>query len=148
VATWLLVATVLHATVYAGHRSPWREAADIALDAAANGRGLVVGARCGSSSLTYYLRPNHWREPTGDPHPGLRVEHLAADLPAALRTLFAAAAGQHVLVVLRRDELESLQAEPAAEALLRRECRLQRVLPCPREHADGTLYVFASRRDG
>jgi len=147
-ATWLLVAAVLHATVFVGGRSPWRQAADLTLDADTNGRGIVVGARCGSASLTYYLRPNHWLDREVDPHPGIRVEHLAHDATAALGALFAAAAGRRVFVILRRDELESLQRDPGAEALLRGECQLLRVLPCPREHGDGTLYVFGSRRDG
>ena len=107
--------------------------------------GLVDTAREGGLSLMYYLRPNHWRDPGQDPHPGIRIDPLDGDLATAIASLLREAATGRVLVVLRRDELEALQRTTGSQSGPLASCLLLRVLPCPRENGDGTLYVFASR---
>lgn len=143
--TSLAVDAVLLGTVYEGQRSPWQQAANLALAAHTSADGLVVGGREGAPSLTFYLRPNHWRDPGGDARPGVRVVELGPGLRDGLADLLAGAGDGAVRIVLRRDELEQLERDDSARQLLHDACTLLRVLPCPRENGDGTLYVFASR---
>ena len=139
----LLVDTVLYSVAHQGFRPPWRLAAGATLNRVGTGRGLLVGAAVGWPNLNFYLRPNHWRGSATDPHPGIRVAALdLADPIAALRELVAAARGASVAVALRCDEVDRVDALPAGKALLRRSFRLERVLPCPLDMRDETLYVF------
>jgi hypothetical protein len=142
--TALGVDAVLLGTVYEGHRAPWQRAANLALATHASAADLVVGAGQGAPSLTFYLRPNHWRDPERDNHPGVRVVPLGDDL-GGLAPLLARADGSELRIVLRAEELEALERDADAGRLLHTACRLAHVLPCPREHGDGTLYVFESR---
>ncbi len=144
-ATTLFVDVLLHETEYQGHRPPWREAAQLALHASTSARELVVGAWSGHLSLLYYLRPNHWRDPARDLHPGRRVERLDEPLAPAFEALLAGAAGSQLLLVLRGIELQAFADDAALADRLHREFELQQVLPCPQESGDGTLYVFRRR---
>lgn len=137
--------TILLLTAYDGARSPWRQAADIALAANTSAAGIVVGAGEGVPSLTFYLRPNHWRDPAADCRPGVRVVDLGDDPTAVLQQLVTATGQGRLLVVLRADEYEALRARPAARAELDGACELARVLPCPRENGDSTVYVFTRK---
>lgn len=149
----LVLDTTLRETVYEGHTSPWREVRDLALQARQPGRDLAVAAGEGAASLVYYLRPNHWRASARDPHPGVRVVPLTGDADLAVAAFAAADDDAVRLLVLRSGEYEALRDQalrdqaPRGEAL-RDAWELQRVLPCPREHGDGTLYLLRRREGG
>ncbi|MBL9078809.1 MAG: hypothetical protein JNL08_14990 [Planctomycetes bacterium] len=135
----LAVGAALRGTVYGGDRSPWRAAADAVLRAKQAGRDLVVTAGEGRASLQFYLRPNEWRGAATDPHPGLRVAALGDGAPTA----DDGAAVQ--VLVLRSAEWERLVAPAGAADALRQAWELQRVLPCPREFGDGSVYLLRRR---
>lgn len=140
VVTWLTVDAFLYFTVYRGGRSPWRRAADAVWVAANERGGFVVGAGAGVRSLTCYLRPNHWRTPAVDAHPGVAVLPLDLGEPAAAFVRLAARAEALALLVLRQDEVERLPA--AAAAQLAATFELLRVVQSPQLHGDDTLYVY------
>ncbi len=135
----LAVDTFLQITFQQGQRAPWRAAKDAALNTVAGRPGLLVGAGAGAPILTCYLRPNHWRDPSRDAHPGIGVRELAPDrFAAATAELGADPGGGSVVLVLRYDELQLLTAQP--DCL--RAFQLVQVLTCSLEARDETLYVF------
>jgi hypothetical protein len=100
----------------------------------------------GAGPLLCYLRPDHWRHPDRDLHPAVGVVPIApttaaGDLDRALATRPDAL---HWLV-LRVDELQALQAEPAAAERLRA-FRQVRVIQAPRAHGDDTLVLLRADR--
>ena len=142
-ASFLVVETVLHATSFDGGRPPWREARNEALAVVQSPRDLVVGAAAGWPSLCFYLRPNHWRGQAADPHPGKSVELVdLADAAASLQALAARAPAEHVVLVLRGDEVRAIDASPADSAVLRKAFVEARILPRPLDDGDATLHVF------
>ncbi|MBX3465120.1 MAG: hypothetical protein KF830_18270 [Planctomycetes bacterium] len=141
----LAIDVALHESEYQGHRSPWRQAAHLALRSTPAAHDLVVVAGAGWSSLLFYLRPNHWREPGRDLHPGRRVERLDQIEGRGLETFLDGAGDSEVFVVLHSAELAALTREPTAGPRLHAACELVRVLPCPAETGDGTLYVLRRR---
>lgn len=141
----LLVDSVLYLTVHEGRRPRWREAAALTGDAVASRRGILVGAGSGWPSLTYYLRPNHWRDLRIDPHPRKRVVPLALAAPATdLTELLAMAHGEVVFLVLRGWEFAAVEAEPAAKAQLWASFRLVEVMATPLHGGEESLYLFRS----
>lgn len=140
VVTWLGVGVFLHAMVYRGGRSPWRTAAEAVWVAASDRGSFVVGAAAGVPSLTCYLRPNHWRGPGADPHPGTVVLSLDLTAPAAAIARLAARDEVLVLLVLREDEVGRFG--PVDRARLDATFELLRVVQSPQAHGDDTLYVF------
>lgn len=140
---WLLVTSALHATAYQGERPPWRLAREFAAAARADKRGVLVAAASGWPSLTYYLRPNHWRGLRIDPHPGMRVERFdVGNAVAAIDELLAGARGEVVFVMLRQDEMCRLDAAAEAGERLRASFRLLRVLPTACRDGAETVYVW------
>lgn len=138
---WLGADTFLYATFQHGRRPPWRDARDAVLTAADSGGGLVVGAAAGAGSLTYYLRPDHWRLPD-DPHPGVAVVPLDFADPAAALRAFAAREAAHVVLVLHADEVRAVAADAAASRALADAFTLLYVKPGPRVTHDDTLWIY------
>lgn len=138
----LLVDSCLHVTAYEGQRPPWRLASRLATDAS-EPHGVLVGTASGWSSLVFYLRRNHWRGLVADPHPGTWVEALdLTDPAAALTLLLAGANGKAVMLVLLRSELASIDADPAAKALLSNSFRPVEVLATAFRAGQASLFVF------
>jgi len=139
----LLVDTTLYATVYHGQRPAWRDARDLATSLREHKRGVVVGAVSGWPSLVFYLRPNHWRDPSFDPHPGVRVDRLLLETPYVSLTAFLdSARGQEALLVLTETELDAMHADPLAEQLLARSFRTMEVLASAFHGGADTLHVL------
>ncbi|MBL8749428.1 MAG: hypothetical protein JNK78_09715 [Planctomycetes bacterium] len=141
----LAVPSVLQATVYEGHRPRAADVATFLARSAKAGRGIAVAAGALQPVLTYYLRPNHWRDETVDPHPGRRVLRIDASRPLPLLDELAARTGEEVFVVLRRDELDLVDADPDAKAALASSFRLVDVEPTAFRAGRETLYVFRAR---
>lgn len=140
-ATWLALDTWLYAAVYEGSRPAWRDAADVVLRQRVAAGDCAVGAAAGALPLLCYLRPNHWRERTRDPHPGLEVVPLpAADLAAAIDRL-AASPRRQVLLVLGDAELRALDG--VAAAALRGSFAPADVVSRPGRGGNETLHVYA-----
>jgi hypothetical protein len=138
----LLVELYLYGTVHRGNRTDWRAASETVLDGATHERPLTVLAAAGAPSLTYYLRPNHWREREDDPHPGLQVRLVApARFAAEAEWLAEARASRDVFLVLDREELLALRQDaPSARQFEAVFCPVG-VVPHPTEAAGGTVYV-------
>lgn len=138
-AVELAIALFLHVTVFRGGRAPWRDAQRAALATVEVSTGLAVVAGVGCDVLRCYLRPNHWRQPGIDPHPGIAVEPLADGdgRPAQL----AALAAERGVLILRDDEHTALTRDAAAQAALAA-FELIRLLPCPQEDGDWSIYVL------
>jgi len=130
----LATGSFLYFSVYGGGRAGWRAARAAVAAAREPGQELVVYAGRGVDVLRAYLRPNHWRQDGGDPHPGLTVEPLA--VAADVRRDQLARAG--ALVVLQLDELARVADERA-------ELEVVGLWPGPRSVGDGALYVLRRR---
>ncbi|MCA8951880.1 MAG: hypothetical protein KDE27_20390, partial [Planctomycetes bacterium] len=151
----LVVGTFLYTTARRGSRPDWRGARDQIVRAVSGAR-LTVLAASGRDSLVYYLRPDHWRDGGDDPHPGIAVERLALDAPElAVRVATAAERRSALFVVLLQDELDAIERDADAAAILtggqlgagdpRDGFELLDVLPCAGTRRDETVYVFRAR---
>jgi hypothetical protein len=148
-STVLLVDTLLFATVFEGGRPPWRDAAYAALSRKVSSPSLLVSAAGGYRSLTFYLRPNHWRDVHHDPHPGVRVEDLDLHDPVpALKALAARARSNDVLVVLRGDEVRLLTANPAAKEVLDKSFKTMRIVARPLHAGEAGITLFRAVEPG
>lgn len=137
----LAIGSFLYTTARRGSRPDWRQARDQIVRAAER-PGLTVLAAAGHDSLVYYLRPEHWRAPAGDPHPGIAIAELDLGAPRlAAQAAAAAGAGNDLFVVLLQDELAALRAVPAARDALRASFELLEVLPSAGTRRDETVYV-------
>lgn len=143
----LVVATFLYATVHDGGRPDWRGACELVLRAARSRQVVVLGGE-GTSRLLYYLRPQHWRDPAVDAHPGFAVHRVgsspfgdALDEDAKLGT---GPAGLFVVLQQREVDADPPSSPGAVEfaAVFRR----VGVLPDKGDVA-GTIHVFARRAD-
>jgi len=133
----LAVDTGLRAAVHGGGRPDWRGARDAVLRAAGTERLAVIAGR-GIDCLTYYLRPNHHRDPSTDAHPGVALAPLGEGLAGAAAPLGPGAR----FAVLARDELLRCEADPADRAVLQAG-RAVAVLPSSAAPDRDTLYVIA-----
>jgi len=147
----LATAAFLYFVIYAGARPPWRDVRSAVLASAARGHQVDLIARSGCDVMRVYLRPSHWRG-TGasvavgsqsvarDPHPGVRVSAIPADLAAA-RTLLSS---PDAVLVLQRDEwMTLLSAELIADLL--EDFVVAEVWPSPQPHGSQALYLLRRR---
>jgi hypothetical protein len=131
----LLTATFLYFAVYDGGRAAWRDARAAVASARVAGRDLVIVTGRGADVMRSYLRPNHWRDPGRDAHPGVLVLPLAADAAARARQTELPGA----LFVLQHDERALLG--DAADAFV-----VVALWSGPRADGDGSLYVMRRRQ--
>ena len=142
----VLTATFLYFVVYAGGRPPWRDVRDAVLASLQPGHKIEVVAARGCNVMRAYLRPSHWRVPPGDlwpsldPHPGIRVSMLPADLEAARAML----ASPDVLLVLQREEWSALLAAEGGAELVADFVK-KAVWPCPQPWGDHAIYLLQRR---
>jgi hypothetical protein len=139
---WLATETALLLAIYGGGRTPWRYAAGVVWSAAGAPGELAVGAAAGAMPLTCYLQPNRWRD--GDAS-GLAVVELDLREPAATLQAFAARSEAHLLLALREDEIERLEADAAARAALGAFAPL-RVVATPVPRGLGSVHVYQRAR--
>ena len=130
----LMTGSFLYFVVYEGDRSAWRDARSAVAAARAPGADLCVVAGRGVDVLRTYLRPNHWREPGADLHPGIVVEALAADGAGRAEQ----SQRDDVLFVLLQDERDSMGAAAADLVVVT-------LWPSPKAVGDGSLYVMRRR---
>ena len=143
----LAISSFLLLTLFHGGRADWRAAARATLQAANRAPALAVVAGSGSEPLRCYLRPDHWREPAGDPHPGRGVVPIARDdARDVLTAVLAAPAAFAIVVVLTEAEWQALP--PACQQLVAQRCERTRVVPSPQTTAATTLSVFVRRPQG
>lgn len=141
-----LTATFFYFVIFGGGRAPWRDVRDAVLASLQPGHKLEVVAARGCNVMRVYLRPSHWQLSAGDlqsisdPHPGIRVSKLPADIEAARAML----ASPEVLLVLQREEWSALlTAEGGAELVA--DFGLKSVWPCPQPSGDYAIYLLQRR---
>ncbi|MFK7740645.1 MAG: hypothetical protein AB8H80_10005 [Planctomycetota bacterium] len=133
----LMTVSFLHFAVYEGDRAPWRSVRDAIAQDRVAGRPVRVFAMSGVDVLRTYLRPNHWRRPGHDAHPGVLVAPVSRGV-AELREQLAVPG---TMVVLLHDEREALERDAEMAELLR-DLVVARHWTRPRPYGDASLYLL------
>jgi hypothetical protein len=137
----LAVSTYLYTTVEHGQRAEWRTARDVVRREAGQEPDLWVVAGRGFECLSYYLRPNHWRDLQNDAHPGRNLVPITSGGLASSIEPLREQAGAQLFVVLSRGELDAIDAVPADRATLAT-FHVVGVLPGAFSSPADTLYVY------